>query len=542
MAARGMNYAPLLPLHPTEEEAAEMWERWKPRQYIVYRSDWWYNGLTEMKERAVRCHCSACGGSWITDRSRACGNNAPFGFWTEDGPCGSNHDTICPQCGEKVRSMHVGSFQYRLLDEKWFMTAGKVRGRFVLLGWLLQHEVDKAGCVYRSIKPYEAYVVEEKKVVKLTAYDKVITAIHLTGQWRQLARCVDTWLEEPELVGFRPEDLIGTTAENSKLDLYMRTTEKHFPVSYLRLWCRHPRVENLMTAGAGNYVAMEIVGSTTYAYAYSLLTIMPGIPNCNDVNWKERKPTKMLDLNRNELRVMINMKWSGRRLRIYKGLRAQGPVKLPQDMLLTYGEEMRTIEAALEKGWPVLKMLRYCEKKPEWDLQTLMDYWTMAEAGGINLADDSLRWPKDLRRQHNKALVYRRQADALKKIEQKRLAIEKRRPAFEKTAAFCERFCFASDGILIRPCRTEEELIREGELLSHCVAMYADKIAAGESMILFVRREDAPEAPWYTLELDLKDLQVLQNRGKCNCEETLEVKAFVALWKKTMFEKKGSAA
>ena len=59
---------------------------------------------------------------------------------------------------------------------------------------------------------------------------------------------------------------------------------------------------------------------------------------------------------------------------------------------------------------------------------------------------------------------------------------------------------------------------------------------------MLVRREDAPDAPWYTLELDMKDLKVLQNRGKCNCEETQEVKVFVALWKKTMFEKKESAA
>ena len=138
--------------------------------------------------------------------------------------------------------------------------------------------------------------------------------------------------------------------------------------------------------------------------------------------------------------------------------------------------------------------------------------------------------------------VLKAEADAREAAKKRRAQIEKRREAFGETAAFCERFCFAADGILIRPCRTEEELIREGKLLSHCVGMYADKIAAGKSMILFVRREDAPEVPWYTLELDLKDLQVLQNRGKRNCQETAEVAAFVRLWKKTRLEKKESAA
>ena len=541
MAAR-VNWAPLLPLHPTEDEAAQMWADWKPRQYIIYRHALWYNGMTEMKERAVRCTCTACGGSWITDRAGCSGNSVPFGFWSEQGAVTNMHDTVCPECGETVQARHVGSFRYRITDEAWYMTAGQVRGRFVLLGWILQREVDKDGRVWESVKPYEAYVVEKKKVVKCSAYEKIITTIHLNGTWHQLGRCVDTWLEEPQLVGFRPEALIGTTAENSKLDLYMRATQPCYPVSYLRLWCRHPRVENLLTVGAWNYVAKEIENNLRWSTGYGCRRVMNGIPELRCVDWKEKRPAKMLDLNRDELRCMIDQKWSGRELRIYRGLRAQGPVQLPNDVDRIPRDEYSRIESSLEKGWPVLKMLRYCEKRPERDLQTLMDYWTMAEAGGINLADDSLRWPKDLHRQHDKVLKYRRQADALEKIRLKKLEIEKRRPDFEETAAFCERFCFAADGILIRPCRTEEELIREGELLSHCVGMYADKIAAGKSMILFVRREDAPDTPWYTLELDLKDLQVLQNRGKCNCAETAEVAAFVRLWKKTKLEKKESAA
>jgi hypothetical protein len=270
---------------------------------------------------------------------------------------------------------------------------------------------------------------------------------------------------------------------------------------------------------------------------------MSGIPEIIGVDWKEKQPTKMLGLNRAELPFLIEQRWSWRVLRIWRDVRAQGSVMLPESTyMIREAGDLYRIENALEKGWPVMKMLRYCRKKQDRSLPMLCDYWNMAEAGGLDLTDDSLRWPAHLTRQHDKAMILKKQAEAKKKVEKRKIVIERRRLDFENTVAKAERFSFAADGILIRPCRTEEELIREGAILSHCVGDYADKICQGKSAIMLVRREDAPDAPWYTLELDLKDLIVLQNRGKCNCQETVEVKAFVRLWKKTKLEKKEHVA
>ncbi len=49
------------------------------------------------------------------------------------------------------------------------------------------------------------------------------------------------------------------------------------------------------------------------------------------------------------------------------------------------------------------------------------------------------------------------------------------------------------------------DIQREGRLLHHCVAAnerYLDRIAEGESYILFLRRESAPDTPWYTMEVE----------------------------------------
>ena len=46
--------------------------------------------------------------------------------------------------------------------------------------------------------------------------------------------------------------------------------------------------------------------------------------------------------------------------------------------------------------------------------------------------------------------------------------------------------------------------------------------------IFFIRQKEAPEKPFYTLELDEKNLTVRQNRGLRNCDRTPEVITFEA--------------
>ena len=55
-------------------------------------------------------------------------------------------------------------------------------------------------------------------------------------------------------------DLGGTGAENAKLWEYMEQSnaaKTFYPVAYLRLYFKHPNVENLVTAGWGTWWATE---------------------------------------------------------------------------------------------------------------------------------------------------------------------------------------------------------------------------------------------------------------------------------------------
>lgn len=93
-----------------------------------------------------------------------------------------------------------------------------------------------------------------------------------------------------------------------------------------------------------------------------------------------------------------------------------------------------------------------------------------------------------------------------------------------------EPLSFELDGLLIRPCQTEAELIREGKDLHHCVASYAKRHAEGKTAILFIRQAAEPDMPFFTLEFDEKTKTVRQNRGLRNCARTPEVNAFEKAW------------
>ena len=93
-----------------------------------------------------------------------------------------------------------------------------------------------------------------------------------------------------------------------------------------------------------------------------------------------------------------------------------------------------------------------------------------------------------------------------------------------------KQYSFEWADMLIRPCRTQAELTKEGEILDHCVGGYARDVAEGKKAIFFIRKKTEPNKPWYTLELNEKELRVVQNRGKKNCERTEAVRRFEEVW------------
>lgn len=90
-------------------------------------------------------------------------------------------------------------------------------------------------------------------------------------------------------------------------------------------------------------------------------------------------------------------------------------------------------------------------------------------------------------------------------------------------------------GLMIRLPKDAGEIRREGELQHHCVATYIDRVERHETLILFVRKIEDPDTPFYTMEW--KNGKVAQCRGMRNAYMTPEVKAFVGAFERKMQQK-----
>ena len=552
------DYSDLLPLDPPE--GAMEWMKRQgafPKEYMIYRAEYYHDPLTGEKVKGVRVRCTACGYDAIERYVPAdcCGRGyapAPFGFFNsvylEDvisGRC-----TVCPECGAKLEARHIGAMPGGIMQEAWCMTVGRVEDKLALLGWLFRRHIDKEGKSDYWTLPYEAYVIEEKRIVRLMGYQKCLSSVSLFGHWEQRKQYLDVWGLAPRILPWDPALLEGSTAENSKLDLYLAAAgDSPFPVSYLRFWQKRPAVENLVMQGAGHLVATMIENECS-RYSYQS---PKACPKLESINWKEKRPAQMLGLNKDEFRVCAEQKWTQDELEVYKELRGAEPVRLPEDMALIRKHGAAGAKSLLKHDkargkHPVMRCLRYLERQinrqgtggVKMNAGYLLDYWAMAKELEEDLRDTSIRFPKDLRHQHDRLNEERVRILRERELKEREKEIESRKEAFGARMAQLAPFAWQAGEIIIRPAVDERELIREGQLLSHCVSRYAGDVANGKTAIFFIRRAAEPETPWYTLELDEKNLTVRQNRGKKNCGRTPEIEAFEAAWLEWLQEQRAA--
>ena len=542
-----INYEELLPRQPSVGALEWCIKTKFKTEYAIYRDTYYRDPLTGMRENAVSVTCTACGDSWIAEKVRGadCGRGwAPFGFVEGIMQIGPEDKFRCPQCGAELRAKHIGQISRTGIDDNvYFCEPWQLGKKFVLLGWRAERNTGKdAQKVYR-MWPYEAYVFEQRKAVRLTGYQKCMSAMHYFDRWRQVKRCDDRWGETgPDAWFHLPEDLTGTTIENAALPQYLKAAGADaWPVAYLRLWQKHRNVENLIVQGCGDMVAKAITRDTQSYYGGGHSAKLEW------VDWKQKRPARMLGLDKREFAFCVREKWTQDDLAKYKMVRAWEPVRLPEDWKLLKklqiydlnklcsekallpdaagGKSMQLLRGRLT----VMRCLRYLDGQKS-DITTLLDYWEMARRAGLDLRDEHVQIPKNLKREHDRLAEIKRVARNEEEKRKKLAEIEKRRPAFEKTVAPLEAWAWEDGGICIRPVRTEEELIDEGSALHHCVGIYGATVARGDSCIFFIRRADAPDKPWYTLQVELKTLKELQNHGMRNCPPTKEVQAFVARW------------
>ncbi|MBP3412868.1 MAG: PcfJ domain-containing protein [Oscillospiraceae bacterium] len=512
-------------VEPRKDMLQWLYDRGKLRSVgIVYRRGDLRDPMTGLKDKAVRCTCSACGSSfyegYIAGSACARYSSAPYGVWMDQEARQNGDNCRCPECGVHARLYYAGHIRYeKRIDDECVQELRVIEGVPVLLQWWIRKYIRNTGESFVTVDKYNAFVFEAKKAVRLSAYGRTMGNLYCRGSLQESKECRDDFGNVTNFLPFDPKILNGTVLENAKLDLYLQGYEKQekYPVSYLRLYLRWKPVETLLTCG-GNSVLSEMIQRDWENRAGFYKESCRAIPKVELIDRKKRRPSAMLGLNREEARRVFSENWSLRNLEVYRMVRDRTGERLDKDTMGSFGA--KDVEAIINMGLRVGKTLSYIQKQKQ-SIIYYRDYWDMAKKLGHDMSSADMLYPKDLQAAHDQAMKL-----------QKYMAKAQLHQLFLDRKAELSPLAWEHEGILIRPVADERELIDEGDALHHCVGTYAERHSRGECSILLIRKIDEPDKPWFTLNFNMSAGTVTENRGSRNCVRTPEVVAFETAWLK----------
>lgn len=423
-------------------------------------------------------------------------------------------ELYCPICGSKVQLLHRSSLYGGRCKRMMVISVQNVQGYTTLMYWMVQRYIEETGVDHYEAVPEEAYVLTERGTV--VRYSHIQRHGAFFGhnrsrllKWKLMSgngdvidkvypdwgstcnkKCgADIWPQFP--------DLEGSTGEKTALVEFLKA-DGFPPLCYLKLWRRRPAIENLCRQGQARLVAS--ICREAYRYSYDPVR---EAEKCLDLT--KKKPHEILGVSReefrwlreNELEVTMQtlQQWQryrklGGKLRMISFLEIAGRSGIVNmrnvlDLMEQYGADLDKLERYLSR----FGGLR--------DAGVLLDTRrALRELYNRPLTQEEL-WPKNLHDMHDRAfrtLQAQKQAKLNEKTRQEFLQVVEKYGHLEWT-----------DGDLrvILP-RANEDLIREGEVLRHCVGGYGNMHITGSSVIFFIRHYRRPERPYYTLSINMK--------------------------------------
>ena len=186
-----------------------------------------------------------------------------------------------------------------------------------------------------------------------------------------------------------------------------------------------------------------------------------------------------------------------------------------------------------------------------------LDYLDMAASMKLDLSRDSVYKPANLRERHDelagiKAMKEReRQAKAdAARLRKQAKAMEDKYPGVAPVCAkIKEIYEWTGEGYSVLVPAGAWDIMQEGVLLGHCSAreddnVYLERIEQETSYIMFLRKNDKKDSPWYTMEVEPGG-NVIQLRtygdddGKHKYHDRDEAKGALHIWRREIAKRLG---
>ena len=207
--------------------------------------------------------------------------------------------------------------------------------------------------------------------------------------------------------------------------------------------------------------------------------------------------------------------------------------KKPLEQLQTYKEaKLRLVHDTslapikdLFKGKELERFFDYIAKQ-QTNPHAYLDYLKACQNLGLDIADEKNCFPHDFKHWHDMRID---QYATKKAMEDE----EKRKQLYTKFAEIADKYNALQhskrSAFICIIAHSPADLIREGEMLHHCVGRmnYNQRFVREESLIFFIRNKQEPETPFVTIEYSLKDRKILQCYGEHDHKPSEDVLHYV---------------
>lgn len=290
----------------------------------------------------------------------------------------------------------------------------------------------------------------------------------------------------------------ATSKRNRKVDI----------LGYFEVYQRNPVLEYL--------VKLKLYNIADNFYKYGKWG-----PEIKGKNFRQ-----VIGLNKSYLPQLQRIDATYKMLDIIK-LAVERNIKLSDEQILLIDHSFNKDIFKLTEYTTITKLINYFNKvvsshKRKRDLSSIyidyLDYIENCKKLQYDLNSSLVLFPRDFQKAHDDAYKLVTE-NAYKKYDEKLKALHQELKKYE----------FKYKDLCIVVPETAFDIVTEGDKLNHCVKGYIERMAAGETIILFIRKKDKIEEPYFTLEL--RDGEIRQVRGLRNCDMNKEVEQFIEKFK-----------
>lgn len=488
------------------------------------------------------CYCTNCGKSYVlTPISRTRRAEDDLRYHTEHHEC-----TTCPHCGAVATAIAVGKIRnWDNHRERRNYVIPKFRRNTIWLNvvtitryygrvaYYLKNGLNPTDICTFTIHADSEYKLQPGIAVKykhcskfysgekyLRIDDKFSEPFYVNACYPWYGGGYEgyTILDKPKLMN-------NPIVKYSQMETYEQYLPRRWVTPYM------PYLKYLATYV--NNPAVEIAVKLEYRAVVELL--MNGKSNKRLFDWQAKTPAEWLKMSNYDFKVFRKSLGCEDLMNVLKVIKKVR--RIDKKASMQYAMQFSSIYAdkfdALVKmkelsGKTLQQCLNYLNSQTELRninnaLQYWKDYISMIQRMNYDLTVVRVVLPDDLREAHDKASenldVFK-----VKKYKEKCKELDiTRRTKYE----------YYGEKFLIRLPLAPEEIVAEGKFLQHCVGGYVERHCKGKTTILFLRKINEPNTPFYTIEIHGNKID--QVHGYRNDVETghkplPEVSEFIAKW------------